>query len=162
MTDKEMSREEARAYWDTHDIDTGPDDVEVQEEFAIKKPLTAMISIRLSPDDMAKLKQMAKARKSGVTTTARVLLEAALERPSDPATFGLDTKKLEESRTTHKVAETLTGDEPYYVFPRSIFGAWVEATQDALIKKLSEEAVLVTVEDEVTYEQLKTLAAKRS
>ena len=76
----EKSREEAAEYWSTHDI-TEENSSEVSEDIHVRKPLSAMLSLRLSDDDLSKLKLAATAQGVGVTTMARMLLHQCLANP---------------------------------------------------------------------------------
>jgi hypothetical protein len=85
-TDKSQRRKEAADYWDSHGIDE--DVIDVQGHVEVRKPLSAMLSLRLDEDDLTKLKLVAKARGVGVTTMARELLHQRLENPENRAWQG--------------------------------------------------------------------------
>ena len=55
MTEKSKAqrRREAAEYWDTHGIDEGVTDDDVEEAFEVRKPLAAMLTFRLDEDDLA-------------------------------------------------------------------------------------------------------------
>ena len=74
------NREAAAKFWDSHDV-TAENSEEITEVIHIRKPLSAMISLRLSDDDLSKLKLVARAQGVGVTTMARMLLHRCLENP---------------------------------------------------------------------------------
>ena len=77
---KEMSRSEAAEYWATHDI-TEENSSEMSEDIHVRKPLTAMLSLRLSDEDLSKPKLAAAAQGVGVTTMARMMLHQCLVTP---------------------------------------------------------------------------------
>ena len=77
---KTSRREEAGEYWATHDV-TAENSSEVSEDIHVRKPLSAMLSLRLSDEDLSKLKLIATAQGVGVTTMARMLLHQCLENP---------------------------------------------------------------------------------
>ena len=58
-------------------------DDDVQESLEVRKPLSAMLSLRLEADDLSKLKLIAKTQGIGVTTMARMLLHQCLEDPKN-------------------------------------------------------------------------------
>ena len=77
MTENEpkRSRKEEAEYWETHTID----EVEGEEvEIVVRKPLSSVFSIRLNPDDLKQLREMADAQGVGPTTMARRLLRQCL------------------------------------------------------------------------------------
>ena len=76
-TNKTSRREEASEYWATHDI-TEENSSEVSEGIQVRKPLSGVLSLRLSDDDLSKLKLAAAAQGVGVTTMARMLLHQRL------------------------------------------------------------------------------------
>ena len=76
--DKVHRREGAARFWSTHDV-TVDNSEEVEEEICARAPLAASISLRLSDEEMAQLRAMAKAEDVGVTTMARILLRAGLD-----------------------------------------------------------------------------------
>jgi len=80
MTESESkrSRKEEAEYWETHTID----EVEGEEvEIVVKKPLSSVFSIRLDPDDVKQLREIASAKGIGPTTMARMLLLETLRKP---------------------------------------------------------------------------------
>ena len=79
-TDRTRGREEAAEYWATHDI-TEENSSEVSEGIQVRKPLSAVLSLRLSDEDLSKLKLAAAAQGVGVTTMARMLLHQCLANP---------------------------------------------------------------------------------
>ena len=83
-TDKVHRREDAAHFWSTHDI-TVDNSEEVEEEICARAPLAASISLRLNDEEMAQLRTMAKAEDVGVTTMARILLRAGLDKYSQAA-----------------------------------------------------------------------------
>jgi hypothetical protein len=81
--DKTQRRREAAKFWESHGIDEGVVADDVAEHLEVRKPLSAMLSLRLDEDDLAKLKLIAKAQGIGVTTIARMLLHQCLEDPNN-------------------------------------------------------------------------------
>ena len=77
MTDKASRREDAARFWSTHDVTVDNSD-EVEEEIYVRTPLAASISLRLTDEEMSRLRTLAKANDVGVTTMARMLLRAGL------------------------------------------------------------------------------------
>lgn len=75
-----MSREEAAEYWAANEI-TAENSSEVPEDILVRKPLSAMLSLRLSDEDLTKLKLVAAAQGVGVTTMARMMLHQCLANP---------------------------------------------------------------------------------
>ena len=78
--DKIRRREETAEFWDTHSV-TAENSDEVSEDIQIRRPLSATLSLRISDDDLTKLKLIATAQGIGVTTMARMLLHQCLENP---------------------------------------------------------------------------------
>ena len=88
MTQKNRAqrRREAAQYWDSHDVTEGAaNDDDVGEPIEVRKPLSAMLTLRLHDDDLAKLKLVAKTQGVGLTTMARILLHRSLEDPKNQA-----------------------------------------------------------------------------
>jgi hypothetical protein len=80
MMPGEMSRKEARDYWDTHDIAEDASEVEV----AVKRRPTTVLSVRIDRDRLERLKKLAAAEEIGVVTMARRLLSQAIDRATAP------------------------------------------------------------------------------
>ena len=79
MTENEPKRSwkgEAE-YWETHTIDEVEGE-ELQEEVVVRKQLSSVFSIRLNPEDVKQLREMADAQGVGPTTMARRLLRQCL------------------------------------------------------------------------------------
>ena len=97
--DRRMSREEAAKFWAENEI-TDENSEEITEEIQVRKPLSSMISLRLSDDDLSKLKLVAQAQGVGVTTMARMLLHRCLENPGSQLMLqALQTKEVQEGLT---------------------------------------------------------------
>ncbi len=75
-----MSDKEAAEYFATHEMGEADENTE-EVEFEVKRPLSAVLSIRLDQEHLKKLKQLARAQEVGVTTLARRLLTKALDNP---------------------------------------------------------------------------------
>ena len=87
------NREEAAEYWATNEI-TAENSSEVSEDVLVRKPLSAMLSLRLSDEDLTKLKLAAAAQGVGVTTMARMLLHQCLANPGmQPIPQALQTRR---------------------------------------------------------------------
>ena len=97
--DRRMSREEAARFWAENEI-TDENSEQVTEEIQVRKPLSSMISLRLSDDDLSKLKLVARAQGIGVTTMARMLLHQTLENPGSQLMLqALQSKEVQEGLT---------------------------------------------------------------
>ena len=97
--DRRMSREEAAKFWAENEI-TDENSEQVTEEIHVRKPLSAMISLRLSDDDLSKLKLVAQAQGVGVTTMARMLIHQCLENPGSQLMLqALQTREVQEGIT---------------------------------------------------------------
>ena len=96
QSDKIRRREEAAEFWNSHEV-TFDNSQEVTESIQVRRPLTAMISIRLSDDDLSKLKMIARAQDVGVTTMARMLLHQCIDDPAKQLMpQALQTKQINE------------------------------------------------------------------
>ena len=94
--DRRMSREEAAKFWAENEINDENSE-QVTEEIHVRKPLSAMISLRLSDDDLSKLKLVAQAQGVGVTTMARMLIHQCLENPGSQLMLqALQTREVQE------------------------------------------------------------------
>jgi predicted DNA binding CopG/RHH family protein len=125
--DKIRRREEAAKFWDSHDV-TAENSEEITEEIQVRKPLSAMISLRLSDDDLSKLKLVARAQGVGVTTMARMLLHQCLENPGSQLMLqALQTKEVQEGLTEiledAKVPPGEADPEFLVLSPRTVKGA---------------------------------------
>ena len=77
-----MSHAEAREYWDKHGIEEeSPGDEEV--EVRTSKNLSTILSIRMDREHINRLKRLAKEQGVGVTTMARMLLNRAVDQPTE-------------------------------------------------------------------------------
>ena len=79
--DKNRRREAARDYWQRHGIDEGADGSQQEEVVIGKRPLRAMLSLRLGDDDLRELTLLARENEVGVTTMARKLLRESIREP---------------------------------------------------------------------------------
>ena len=99
--DRAQGRREAAEFWDSHGIDEGAQDFDVEERVEVRKPLSAMLSIRLDQDDLSQLKVIAGSQGVGVTTMARMLLHKGL----DGARNRLELRDLRPEPAVRKIAE---------------------------------------------------------
>ena len=77
-TDKALRREDAARFWSTHDVAIDNSE-EVEEEIRARMPLALSVSLRLTDEEAARLRTMAKAEGVGVTDLARILLREGLD-----------------------------------------------------------------------------------
>ena len=84
MTENEpmRSRKEAAEYWETHTIDEVAGEDPQEEEVVVRPRLSSVFSIRLDPEDVKHLREMASAQGVGATTMARMLLRQCLKGSS--------------------------------------------------------------------------------
>ena len=82
MTESESkrSRKEEAEYWENHTIDEVGG--EGEEEVVVRPRLSSVFSIRLNPEDVKQLREMADAQGVGATTMARMLLRQCLRGSS--------------------------------------------------------------------------------
>ena len=79
--DKQRRRLATREYWQRHGIDEGADGSQQEEVVIGKRPLRAMLSLRLGDDDLRELTLLARENEVGVTTMARKLLRESIREP---------------------------------------------------------------------------------
>ena len=81
-TDNDMDKvrrcEDAAHFWSANDVSVDNSE-EVNDEIRARVPLAMSISLRLTDEEAARLRTMAKAENVGVTAMARILLRAGLD-----------------------------------------------------------------------------------
>ncbi len=165
MTEKSkpLDRREAAEYWDTHSVD----EVESEEvEIEVKKPLSAVLTVRLDPDHLKKLKLLARAQGIGVTTMARHILEQALERPGSQ----LVLQALQDAGVKRAVSSVLaqsqippdTEEPVYYILSRESLehiGRMVyDTAHQLLMEGIREKAAAVTEKQGELYDRVREMA----
>lgn len=165
MTEKNkpMDRREAAEFWDTH----GVDEVESEEvEIEVKKPLSAVLTVRLDPDHLKKLKLLARAQGIGVTTMARRILEQALEKPGSQ----LVLQALEDASVRHAISQVLaesqvppdTEEPVYYILSREsleYIGRLVyDTAYQLLMEAIREKSTAVTERQGEIYDRVREIA----
>ena len=104
--DKNRRREAAREYWQRHGIDEGADGSQQEEVVIGKRPLKAMLSLRLGDDDLRELTLLVRANDVGVTTMARKLLRESIREPGSRL-----SRRQDHGPVLDRVAES--AGEPY-------------------------------------------------
>ena len=160
----EKSRSEAAEYWATHDI-TEENSSEVSEDIHVRKPLSAMLSLRLSDDDLSKLKLAAAAQGVGVTIMARMMLHQCLANPGQQLVWqALQTREvgeelaqvLTDARTPHA-----SGDTEFLVLSKEhlerINRTLTPAVAGLLFNGLMEQSISVTASQGEVFDRLREL-----
>ena len=166
--DKIRRREEAAKFWDSHDV-TAENSEEITEEIQVRKPLSAMISLRLSDDDLSKLKLVARAQGVGVTTMARMLLHQCLENPGSQLMLqALQTKEVQEGLTEIlEDAKVPPGeaDPEFLVLSKAhleqINNTVIQSTIRLLFEGLRGQSVSVTPSEGELFDMLRELSEVR-
>ena len=160
----EKSREEAAEYWATHDV-TEENSSEVSEDIHVRRPLSAMLSLRLSDDDLSKLKLAAAAQGVGVTTMARMMLHQCLADPGQQLMWqSLQTREVEE-----ELSQVLgsarspqgDGDTEFLVLSKAdlerINSILTQAVAGLLFNGLIRQSVSVTASQGEVFDRLQEL-----
>ena len=161
----EKSRLEAAAYWATHDI-TEENSSEAPEDIHVRKPLSAMISLRLSDEDLTRLKLVAAAQGVGVTTMARMLLHQCLTNPGSQRTrHAIHSKEIEDGLAqVLKDAEIPQGDcdTEFLVLSKAhlerINTTLTQAVAGLLFDDLMEQSISVTASQGEVFDRLRELS----
>jgi hypothetical protein len=162
-TEKSLRRDEARKRFDTHGIeDASGEEVDVE----VKPVLSAMLSLRLDQEHFKKLKTLARARKTGVTTLARRILQEALDDSAAPLSMKPTLVKEEVARV---IAESKTpygeGEPDFLVIPAEqlarVSRMVEEAARKMWIEALQSTAMIVTPDQSGLHEELRELGAAR-
>ena len=162
--DRRRSREEAAKFWAEHEI-TDDNSEQVTEEIQVRKPLSAMISLRLSDDDLSKLKLVAQAQGVGVTTMARMLIHQCLENPGSQLMLqALQTKEVQEGITEILEDASIPQREPnpeFLVLSRAhleqIHNAITQSTIKLLFEGLKGQSVSVTPSEGELFDRLREM-----
>jgi len=147
-------RREAAEYFDTHGLDETLHEDEKEVEVEVRKPLSAILSIRIDEDHLAKLKRLAKSEGIGITTMARKLLSEALDghtnQPSHLGGFDLLSKAWGPPDEIHGPA--------YCVFSKDQFDSlWRTASAAAagwFLNAVHDKSLTVTPERQELFELL--------
>ena len=150
-----MGHTEAREYWASHGIDEeSPGDEEV--EVRTSKNLSTMLSLRMDREHIGRLKLLAKEQGVGVTTMARILLNRAVDQPTEQSPLEAIKGWMAEMPTRDNAG--------FLVLPASRmehFGSMVgEATQRLWMEALRKQAFTVGHEHEHALLELRELAAE--
>ena len=163
--DRRMSREEAAKFWAENEI-TDENSEEITEEIHVRKPLSSMISLRLSDDDLSKLKLVAQAQRVGVTTMARMLIHQCLENPGSQLMLqALQTREVQEGIT--EILEDAKippgeADPEFLVLSKAhleqINNTVVQSTIRLLFEGLKGQSVSVTPSEGELFDMLRELS----
>ena len=168
-TEKLQQRRKAAEYWSNHGIGEQIEDAE-EVSVEVRKPLTAMLSVRLDGDDLSKLKLLARANQIGVTTMTRMLLHQCLEEPSNQ----LMLQALRTEGVRKGISEILEetkippgdGDAEFFVLSThdlDEIGRLVNETALRLfVEALREQSRTVTHQLPELYKQLRELEGVKS
>ncbi|GEM_PF-2090285 len=164
----EMGRADDRRataeYWDDHGIDAVlPEDVEVDIE--VKKPLSAVISVRMDPGHVEKLRRLARDRSFGVTTMARKIIERELDESGRHADRQPFSEAWVRDTVAGAIAETREPYEPgghaYFMLTNEDIESVAQMLQDAVgrlvVAALREKSVSATQDASEIYERLREL-----
>ena len=153
-----MGHTEAREYWDSHGIDEespGDDEVEVRTS----KNLSTILSLRMDREHIERLKLLAKEQGVGVTTMARILLNRALDRPTEQSPLEAIKGWMAEMPTRDNAESA-----EFYVLPASHaeqLGALISQTaQELFMEAFWKQAFLVQRTDADALFKLRELAAE--
>ena len=164
-TDKTNRREEAAEYWAANEITT-ENSSEAPEDILVRKPLSAMLTLRLSDEDLARLKTAAAAREVGVTTMARMLLHQCLTNPGLQRTrHAIHSKEVEEGLAQVLKEVELPqgdGDTEFLVLSKAhlerINMTLTLAVAGLLFDDLMEQSILVTASQDELFDKLRELS----
>ena len=79
--EQKRSRREEAEYWESHTLDEVASEEQGDEAVVVRKPLSSVFSIRLDPEAVKQLRDMASAMGVGPTTMARMLILQGLRDP---------------------------------------------------------------------------------
>ena len=159
------SREEAAEYWAANEV-TAENSSEVSEEILVRKPLSAMLSLRLSDEDLSRLKLAAAAQGVGVTTMARILLHQCLANPGLQLMWqGLQKREVEEGLSLvmeDARAPYGDGDTEFLVFSKAdlerVNRILPQAVAGLLFSSLMEQSISVTASQGEVFDKLRELS----
>ena len=163
--DRRMSREEAAKFWAENEI-TDENSEQVSEEIQVRKPLSSMISLRLSDDDLSKLKLAARGQGVGVTTMARMLLHQCLDNPGSQLMLqALQTKEIQEGITENLEDSKVPPGEAapeFLVLSQAhleqINNTVIQSTVRLLFEGLRGQSVSVTPSEGELFDRLRELS----
>ena len=164
-TDKTNRREEAAEYWAANEITT-ENSSEAPEDILVRKPLSAMLTLRLSDEDLSKLKLVAAAQGVGVTTMARMLLHQCLTNPGLQRTrHAIHSKEVEEGLAQVLKEVELPqgdGDTEFLVLSKAhlerINTTLTQAVAGLLFDDLMEQSISVTASQGEVFDRLRELS----
>ena len=162
---KTNSREEAAEYWAANEV-TAENSSEVSEDILVRKPLSAMISLRLSDEDLTRLKSAAAAQGVGVTTMARILLHQCLDNPRLQLMWhGLQKREVEEGLSLvmeDARAPYGDGDTEFLVLSKAdlerVNRVLSQAVAGLLFSGLMEQSISVTASQGEVFDKLRELS----
>ena len=166
MTPKnETSREEAAEYWAVNEV-TAENSSEVSEDILARKPLSAMLSLRLSDEDLSKLKLVAAAQGVGVTTMARMLLHQCLVNPGLQLMWQAVQKREVEEGLVQVLEDAKIpqgeGDTEFLVLSKAhlerINRILTQAVVGLLFNGLLEQSISVTASQGEVFDRLRELS----
>lgn len=88
-------RKEEAAYWDSESVAEHLEEME-RVEAEVTAPLSHTLSVRVSGEDLRKLRVLARTQGVGLTTMARMLLKRMLNRPDQQLLQALDEREGRE------------------------------------------------------------------
>ncbi len=154
-------RRAAAEYWDEHGIDDVlPEDVEVDIE--VKKPLSAVISVRMDPGHVEKLRRLARDRSLGMTTMARKIIEQELDESGRGVGHQPFSEAWARDTVAGAIAETREPYEPggpaHFMLSNEDIESVARMLQDAVgrlvVTVLRERSAAVTGDAGEIYERL--------
>ena len=159
------SREEAAEYWGANEV-TAENSSEVSEDVLVRKPLSAMLSLRLSDEDLSKLKLAAAAQGVGVTTMARMLLHQCLDNPQLQLMWhGLQKREVGKGFSLVKEDATAPygdGDTEFLVLSKAdlerVNRVLPQAVAGLLLSGLMEQSISVTASQGEVFDKLRELS----
>ena len=149
-SDKILRREEAAEYWSGHEA-TDLNSQEVTESIRVRKPLSAMISVRLSDEDLSRLKNFARTHDVGVTTMARMLLHQGLEDPVGQLMFQALRSEVIQSEIAEIVEDAKVppgeGEPEFLVLSKAHLEQMYDMVSKAALRLMTDglEAQSITV-----------------
>ncbi len=160
---RKETRREVAEYWDAHGIDEAADEGE-EVEVEVKTPLSAVLSLRLDPKHLDKLKLLARAQDTGVTTMARRILYRALDEPGNQLVLqALSDASL--SRDSLLADPDKTSPQYYLISKESlehIERLVYETAHRLFVEALREKSAPVTPDERELYDRARDLAEAHS
>lgn len=161
---KERRRQAAREYWQRHGIDEGADGSQQEEVVIGKRPLKAMLSLRLGDDDLRELTILARENDVGVTTMARKLLRESLSESRSHLSERLPRGPV-QGRVAERAGEPYRAsegrDEEFYVLSRraldDVVGIVVEEARRIVVETMRGDAMSVGPSHGELYDRLREI-----